>query len=120
MEKLTTKQKLEVVREAKKAYKKILEEGTYSVICARLGYALENRGIVSREWNSLTVQILLPELMKYKPLKLADESYDLWWPRKDTKTRLEVFGKLEAEYIAQVEASLPWYTKLFNKIKKIF
>ena len=63
---------------------------------------------------------MLPELMKHKPVEIANKQQDLWWPRRDTATRLRVFDELEIEYIAQIGASLPWYTRLFNKIKNLF
>lgn len=121
MEKLTTGQKLEIVREARKAYINSIQGSDpdeYSVICGRLGYAMEDRGIINIHWNSSTVQKLFPELLEYKPEGVSE--YDTWWPREDTKTRLEVFDKLEVEYVAQIEANLPWYTKLFNQIKRLF
>ena len=123
MEKLTTEQKLEIMREAKKAYINSMQGSDpreYGVICPRLGYALEDRGIVDYRWNSSTVQKLFPELMQYKPEGV--EFYNTWWPRKDTKTRLEVFDSLIFDYEREIAMRKPepWYTKLFNQIKRLF
>ena len=123
MKTLTPEQKLLVVREARKLYTESLKVGDpkyYKLICPSLGFALENEGLVDFSWHYKLVQEMFPELMQYKPLKLADTRNDMWWPREDTKTRLEVFDKLEAEYMFQIEAGTPWYTKLFSKIKNLF
>lgn len=121
MEKLTTEQKLEVVREAKKSYLETIKGGDpdeYSVICARLGYALENRGIVDRYWNSSTVQELFPELLEHKPEGVDIRSF--WWPRERTDIRLRVFDSLIFNYEREIAMRQPWYTKLFNQIKRLF
>lgn len=123
MEKLTTEQKLYIMREAKKAYINSIQGSDpdeYSVICGRLGYALENNGIVSHRWNSSTVQELFPELLGYKPEGVKPD--DPWWPRNRTDVRLRVFDSLIFDYEREIAMRKPepWYTKLFNQIKRLF
>ena len=121
MEKLTTEQKLEIMREAKKSYIKSIQGSDpkeYSVICGRLGYALEDRGIVDYRWNSSTVQEMFPELLEYKPEGV--KCYDTWWPRERTDIRLRVFDSLIFDYEREIAMRKPWYTKLLNQIKSLF
>lgn len=111
------------MREAKKAYINSIQGSDpkeYSVICGRLGYALENNGIVDHYWSSSTVQKLFPELMQYKPEGVPNG--EVWWPRNRTDIRLRVFDSLIFDYEREIAMRKPepWYTKLFNQIKRLF
>lgn len=123
MKTLTPEQKLEVIRGAKKLYLKevnrLSNPNDYPVMCGCLTKMLERRGFIEDvyNWGCEDAQDTFPEMLQYKPKGVR--RHDLWWPREDTKTRLEVFDELEIEYMAQIGASLPWYTKLFNKIKNL-
>ena len=124
MKKLTPEQKLEIMRGAKKLYLKEVKSysnpNNYPVMCGCLTKMLDRKGFIedAYNWGCEDTQNTFPEMLQYKPEGV--HHYDLWWPREDTKTRLEVFDKLEAEYMFQIEAGTPWYTKLFNKIKNLF
>lgn len=122
MKTLTPEQKLEVIREARKYYKESLQGDvlTYRVICGCLTKMLDRKGFIedAYNWGCEDTQDTFPEMLQYKPKGVR--RHDLWWPRKDTKTRLKVFDELEIEYMAQIGASLPWHIKLFNKIKNLF
>lgn len=124
MKTLTPEQKLEVIRGAKKLYleevKNYPNPNDYPVMCGCLTKMLDRRGFIEYvyNWGCEDTQNTFPEMLQYKPEGVC--RHDLWWPREDTKTRLEVFDKLEAEYMFQIEAGTPWYTKLFSKIKNLF
>lgn len=124
MKTLTPEQKLEVIRGAKKLYLEVVNNHSnpndYPVMCGCLAKVLYRGGFIEDvyNWRYADTQATFPEMLQYKPEGV--HRYDLWWPREDVKTRLEVFDELEIEYMAQIGASFPWYTKLFNKIKNLF
>lgn len=109
---LTPTEKLYVIREARKLYIKVLEEGYGTSLCSMLGYALENMRILDK-WRALAVQELLPELLDYKPSHKG--AGELWWPREATKPRLAVLDNLEARYYAETT----WWSRMWFKIKNM-
>lgn len=108
MRKLTRKEKLELVREARRAYKECEERGSYIGLCNAFYRAIVR--IYGEELLCSETLQVIPEFAKQRP-----EGVDIrcfWWPAKDRKIRFKVLDKVEQDL-------LPWYLKPFNQIKNL-
>lgn len=107
------KEKLLIVKEAKRLLKKNALEYSYGKfvaltgICGYLFMAAKN----SNFKEHLAYSIIEEDLVKYKPSDKGLAEY--WWPPdlEHVPVRQEVLNKLIAEY------STPWYKRLFNLFK---
>lgn len=110
MEKLTRKQKLELVREAKKDFIDLMKSNDSLGLCSSLERAYVKIWGENVSYKALREDVL-PEMVKYKP-EGRDVS-DSWWLYTNTEARIRTFNDLEQEL-------LPWYAKLYNQIKNLF
>ena len=110
MEKLTRKQKLELVREARKDFIDLMKSNNSLGLCFSLERAYYTIWGKDVSYEALR-QDVLPEMVKYKPEGV--EVGGSWWLYINTEARIKTFNALEQEF-------LPWHTKLFNKIKNLF
>lgn len=110
MEKLTRKQKLELVREARKNFINLVKQGDSLGLCFSLSEAYAEIWGERVGYKQIREDIL-PEMVKHKPE--GEDVKESWWRHENTEVRIYVFNKLEYEF-------LPWHTKLYNQIKNLF
>ena len=107
MEKLTRKQKLKLVREAKKDFIGLMKYNNSSGLCFSLERAYVKIWGEDVNYKALREDVL-PEMVKYKPEGRGVS--DSWWSYTNTEARIRTFNDLEQEL-------LPWYIKVYNKLK---
>lgn len=107
MGKLTRKQKLELVREARKMYR----AWDFCFLCPTMVYAIAFvvGGRLLVRYDDLPV--VMPELYEYKPSHKGKD--DPWWPEKEKEPRLAVLDNLEARYYGQTT----WWSRMWFKIR---
>ena len=105
--KLSSEEKLYVIREARKMY--MTED--FNFLCPTMLYAIVSTIGVRLAVRYEGLPKVMPELYEYKPSHKAKD--DPWWPQGEKEPRLAVLDNLEARYYSQTT----WWSRMCFKIK---